>query len=76
MRSASDSGGGRIRGIGRYFWDVWNELRKVIWPTRQEVTKFTIVVLIAMIAVAIFIYIVDMICTAGATHVFPTPRSQ
>ena len=76
MRSAVDSGGGRLRGIGRYFREVWSELRKVIWPSRQDVVKFTLVVLVAMVAVAVFIYLVDSICAAGAMRVFPPLQAQ
>ena len=41
------------------------ELRKVVWPTRQETIKTTGFVLIAVIIVAIFLWIVDAFFTWG-----------
>lgn len=35
------------------------ELRKVTWPTRDEVTSFTVVVVITVFFMAIFLWIVD-----------------
>lgn len=35
------------------------ELRKVIWPTKDETIKTTIMILIAVVIVAIFLWIVD-----------------
>ena len=40
--------------LARYFSGVWNELKKVSWPTRQEVLNHTVIVVIsATIAVAV-----------------------
>ncbi len=36
-----------------------DELKKVTWPERDEVTSFTVVVIIAVVIVAIFLWIVD-----------------
>ena len=41
------------------------ELRKVVWPTRQETVKTTGFVLIGVIIVAIFLWIVDAFFTWG-----------
>lgn len=38
---------------------VWNELRKVVWPTRKQAMIFTGVVLLSVVAMAIMIWIVD-----------------
>ena len=35
------------------------ELKKVTWPDRDEVTSFTIVVIIAVILVSVFLWIID-----------------
>jgi len=32
-------------GIGQFLRDVYDELRKVVWPTRQEATRLTLVVI-------------------------------
>jgi preprotein translocase subunit SecE len=45
------------------------ELRKVVWPTRQETIKTTGFVLIAVIIVAIFLWIVDAFFTWGVQSI-------
>lgn len=40
--------------VTRYFSGIWSELKKVTWPTRQEVVNHTIIVVVsASIAIAI-----------------------
>ena len=41
------------------------ELRKVVWPTRQETAKTTGIIMIAVIIVAIFLWIIDAFFTWG-----------
>ena len=41
------------------------ELRKVVWPTRQETIKTTGMIMIAVIIVAIFLWIIDAFFTWG-----------
>lgn len=36
-----------------------DELKKVTWPDRDEVTSFTAVVLVAVIIISIFLWFVD-----------------
>ncbi len=36
-----------------------DELKKVTWPDRDEVTSFTVVVIVAVIIVSIFLWFVD-----------------
>ena len=37
------------------------EVRKVVWPTRQETTQTTIIVLIATAVMALLLYLLDMV---------------
>jgi len=48
----------RIRG---FFVDAYKELGKVIWPSREDVRKFTLVVIVAVVAVALFMHLWDRI---------------
>ena len=41
------------------------ELRKVVWPTRQETAKTTGIIMIAVVIVAIFLWIIDAFFTWG-----------
>ncbi len=45
----------------QYFWEVWHELRKVVWPSRKETLGSTSVVLVIVILSGIFLGIVDLI---------------
>ncbi len=47
--------------IVRYFKETRAELRKVTWPTRQEATHLTLIVLAVTVAMAIFLGAVDFL---------------
>jgi preprotein translocase subunit SecE len=47
--------------ITRYFRETTGELRKVTWPTRQEATSLTIVVLIVIALMSAFLGLLDFI---------------
>lgn len=51
-------------GPGRSLWGFLKEsrveLRKVVWPTRQETLQTTLIVLIVVLIVAIFLWLMDM----------------
>ncbi len=45
----------------RYFQDTRDELRKVTWPTRDEVVRLTLIVLGTVLAFAVFLGILDFL---------------
>jgi len=45
--------------LGKHFKDVRQELKKVHWPNRRELTVFTSVVLVAVLFIGIFFFILD-----------------
>jgi preprotein translocase subunit SecE len=47
--------------VTRYFRETTGELRKVSWPTRQEATSLTIVVLIVITLMSAFLGVLDVI---------------
>ena len=53
---------------GRTFWQFVQgsrvELRKVVWPTRQETLQTTLVVVVAILVMGIFFWILDWILGA------------
>lgn len=46
---AASSGGGILSWRPRFIMDIVNELRKVVWPTRDDVAYLTVVVVIIAI---------------------------
>ena len=45
--------------IRRYFDEVWSELRKVSWPTREHVRNLTVLVFAISLVIGIYITILD-----------------
>ena len=47
--------------IGRFFKDIRNELKKVIWPTREQLIKSTVSVLVICFLLGGIIWVSDLI---------------
>ncbi len=47
-------------GLGQFLKEVRAEMRKVSWPTRSEVTSYTIVVIVVVAITTIFVYLADL----------------
>lgn len=50
-----------IERIKLFFSETRTELKKVTWPTRQELKESTIVVIVSTFIVTIFVGVVDQI---------------
>ena len=73
--------GGLIAGLVLLYWsapgrELWDyvqssrvELRKMVWPTRQETWRTTLVVFVFVMALGVFFWLVDMALAWGAKHV-------
>jgi preprotein translocase subunit SecE len=73
--------GGLVAGLVLLYWSVpgrelWEyvqssrvELRKMVWPTRQETWRTTLVVFVFVMALGVFFWLVDMALAWGAKHV-------
>jgi preprotein translocase subunit SecE len=48
-----------VTRIRRYLDEVWSELRKVSWPTREHVRNLTVLVFAISLVVGIYITILD-----------------
>lgn len=55
-----------MANVGNFFKNVVSEMRKVSWPRRKELTRYTIVVLSTVVFVALFFALVDL----GITELF------
>jgi preprotein translocase subunit SecE len=49
----------KIKNFIVYVQESWGELKKVTWPDKDEVTSFTVVVVIALIVFSAFLWLVD-----------------
>jgi preprotein translocase subunit SecE len=67
-RAAGPGGGGRSGGERRkrtaprvFLKEVRQELKKVAWPTRQEMVAYTIVVLVAVVVLTSLVFGMDLV---------------
>ncbi|MCU0639529.1 MAG: preprotein translocase subunit SecE [Candidatus Krumholzibacteria bacterium] len=49
--------------IARFFDEIKGEMKKVTWPTRDELKESTKLVIIATFVVTVFVGVVDQILT-------------
>jgi preprotein translocase subunit SecE len=47
--------------LGNYFRNVRAELRRVVWPTRQEVINSSVIVIVTLVFFVLFTLVVDSI---------------
>ena len=50
--------------------EVVAELRKVAWPTRQEVAAYSLVVLVSVVVIAAVIFVMDFVFTKAVLALF------
>jgi len=72
--------GGVAASAGLLFWSaqgqvLWQfiqgsriELRKMVWPTRQETVQTTIVVFVFVLLLGVFFWLVDMLLAWATRH--------
>jgi preprotein translocase subunit SecE len=50
-----------VSRIRRYLDEVWSELKKVSWPTRDQVRNLTVLVFAISFVVGIYITVLDQL---------------
>ncbi len=59
VKEKDKKGGGRASRAGEFIREIRSELRKVVWPTRQEAVKLTTIVILVCVAVGFFLGLMD-----------------
>ena len=54
---------GPIDRVRNFYHDVASEMKKVSWPTQQEVINTTMVVLVAVVFFAVYMFVADIALT-------------
>ena len=54
----------------QFLREVRQELKKVIWPTRQELTTYTIVVLVTVVVMTSYVFGLDVLFSRLVLNVF------
>ncbi|MGI5824203.1 MAG: preprotein translocase subunit SecE [Bacillota bacterium] len=50
---------------GNFFKETWSELKKVHWPNKQTVVKYTLVVLVFVLIMGVLVWCVDKVFDFG-----------
>lgn len=58
-----------VTQIRNFLGEVRGEMRKVVWPSRKETTTTTLVVFVMVIAVSLFLWLVDSILNLIITSI-------
>ena len=53
-----------LQNIARPFKNMWHELRKVTWPSRQDLIKYSLIVLAFLVFMGVVIGLLDLGSTA------------
>jgi preprotein translocase subunit SecE len=61
-----------VRRLRRYFQESWSELKKVAWPTRDQVRNLTVLVFVVSAAIGVFIAVWDFVFTEVIRLITPT----
>lgn len=59
----------KFKARTEFFREVWNELKKVHWPTRNQMLMYTGVVFVTVAIFAVLIWIVDSTLTFSLTSI-------
>ena len=62
-------------GLVAYLQGVWDELRKVVWPTREELLRMTGIVIATVVLFGILIGGTDYLLSLGVRQVYTTSNS-
>ncbi len=53
-----------------FFYESWLELKRVIWPTREDVVKMTGLVVAVVVFVGLFMYVWDTVLAQLTVRLF------
>ena len=59
-----------MKKIIQFFKESYSELRKVVWPSREDVSASVKVVVISTIVMAVVLGFVDFVLVAGIDFIF------
>ncbi len=57
--------------IRRFLEEAWSELKKVHWPTREQVRNLTVLVFVISAVIGVYIAFFDVIFTQVITRLTP-----
>ncbi|MEW2219916.1 preprotein translocase subunit SecE [Streptomyces sp. NPDC006990] len=61
---------GPLARLGLFYRQIIAELRKVVWPTRQQLSTYTSVVIVFVVIIIALVFVIDYGLTEVMKHVF------
>jgi preprotein translocase subunit SecE len=58
------------QSIKSFVSDVGSEMKRVSWPTREQLQESTLVTIATVLAIALFVYVIDLIFTQIFRFIF------
>ena len=55
---------------GQFVREVRGELRKVAWPSREEILRYSVIVFITVVVMTGFVALIDWLSTEGILYLF------
>ncbi len=55
--------------IARFFKELKSELKKVVWPSKKQVSKNTLIVIVAVLIIGAIIYALDLLFGWGMSKI-------
>lgn len=74
VRPEKAEGVGFVGRLGRFVREVVAELRKVIWPTRNELLTYAAVVIVFVTVMTTIVALLDLAYAKGVLIVFGNPK--
>jgi preprotein translocase subunit SecE len=60
-----------VTRIRRFLEEAWSELKKVHWPTREQVRNLTVLVFVISAVIGVYIAFFDVLFTQVITRLTP-----
>jgi preprotein translocase subunit SecE len=64
-----------LKRLRRYFDEVWSELKKVSWPTREQVRNLTVLVFAISVVIGLYITVLDRVFLGVLNFISPSAAS-
>lgn len=61
---------GFFRNIAEFVRQTIAELRRVVWPTKQQVTTYTAVVMFFVVFMSLLVSLIDLVAGKGVLFIF------
>jgi len=59
-----------MKKIAQFFKDSYAELRRVVWPSRDDIIASTKIVIVSTIVIALVLGLLDFLLVAGIDVIF------